>query len=272
LPVEGLADGSSDSFGDGRRKGISDLAVGSRFPSGKFPIVRETLDTRHHGQGKPWGFVHREIGSGWFFREAQPIDAQAGPLRSRPCWPKVCPSVLLAPADKGWSNLAGPAFPFRCPWPAPAGHEVSEGVTHGDPMRVGRGPIEERRILRPQGNENEARSQLGNAKVCCLQDAPSGRVSEIRELLQEPLPIFHEFRLGEALDILQKDSPWVHFPHESQGFGKQVALILFSQLFPGDGKRGTGHSSGEQVDFFLVPRGQIMNIALEHIPIGSVQS
>jgi hypothetical protein len=99
-----------------------------------------------------------------------------------------------------------------------------------------------------QRYQEEARAKLGHAIVNRLQHLPFRLVPKFRELGEKASAITREFFRCKPWDILKEDGSGFHLPHQGDGCGEHVPLIVRSELLAGNAKWGAGHACRKEVN------------------------
>src|ERR1017187_1063612 len=87
-----------------------------------------------------------------------------------------------------------------------------------------------RRVPTLDRNQNESRPKLWDAMLAGVEDLPVSLVAKVLKLIDHDLAVARELALGEPLDVLQHDSGWPSFAHESHRFREQIPLVGSAEL------------------------------------------
>src|SRR5690606_2473117 len=141
------------------RKGVSDLAIGSRLPSDDVPARRKSLDHRSHSHRQ----ARKAFESSWWrlLCECASINPELLPSGPGPRWPKVRPTVLLGASNQSWRNPVGALGPELRSLPTIRSHFIDEKLAHCRRRIDGRfGPSEGVVDVRSGSDHHYTRPQL----------------------------------------------------------------------------------------------------------------
>src|SRR5690606_34011428 len=130
----------------------------------EFPIVREALQARDHGNGEA-GHTD-EITGWWLVSDAHAVDSEGRPCVLGTCRPKVRASVFQRTADNGGGNVIGAFLPCARAFPAALANEVIESFANGwwVPAYAGR-PSEVVSDVLAQCDDHHAGPELRHAEI-----------------------------------------------------------------------------------------------------------
>ena len=116
-------------------------------------------------------------------------------------------------------------------------------------------------------------AQLRDAVVRCVKEFPPDLVILAAQAQLNAAAVIVKGGREHAPDIFEHDGVRLDNLRDFDAAREQVALVFFSKLFAGDGKRRAGQAAGQQVDAPVEREVELFKqIMLEHRPFRAVQT
>ncbi len=238
---------TADRLGDGRRQSVADLPVGRGLPTGQLPRVGEALDPRGHAYGESRHRSGREVMGRRTVGQGETVHPEATPSGSRPSRPEVRPTVLFRPSHQGGRNSVRSPSPFARRGPATLPHQIDQAFSDRLCYPSSSRPLEVRGELLPQSDQNEPGPQLSHPVFARIKDLPVNPVPERVKILRKRSAIRDKASGSKPWYILQKHGLGSGALDQLQRRGKEVPVVVRSQLLSGHRERRTRHAAREQV-------------------------
>src|SRR5215470_17003905 len=153
----------------------------------------------------------------------------------------------------------------------PAVGEPLQAGDHGHgqlgrlPGRGGR-PAELRRPRPPDGDQHEPGPQLRHSVLARLDLPPPGLVAQHPQAGEHLYAVAVESPRGQAAHVLQQHRPGPGLTHQAERGREQVTVVAGPELLAGDGERGAGDATGQQVEAGEAAPGLVVDVPLDDLP------
>jgi hypothetical protein len=181
--------------------------------------------------------------------------------------------VFLGASNDCRSNAVGASAPRRRSFPAVRSNQVGENIAHHAPGLLGFRPAEELHVLFAKSDQDEPWPELRDAIVASVENATFDLVSEPAESCNQCCAVALELFRSKSGNVFEHHGSRLNLSSETQGFGKQIAVIIAAELLSSDRERRTGNSAGQQICAASVRRSiEFVEIFFDDVPLGPVET